>query len=398
MVPEAAAHHPCYVGPCQHQKGLAIRLKANSTPPRSDKKDTCNIIFEHRGKIHGPISNPTAGGFHPWKKDPDDESHIDLKSQLHFGPFSGGSASEGILQSQILAGILSKSSSSTIANSACVGVVCKSDNDTNKNRFDISGVVEKAGRIGQLLPIFAPKSKNQKSETGLAQLPVLNIAPKPVSIISNAQQIFDAAGNGGGNISEANSAIRGLSPSQKRDLFRSMANLTGTQLANVQNADPKMVLAESIDCSTKINEAIKTAVVTPDVDPRKDSGLSGVWGINSNTSTSSRNVLFSSVVNIALQDLSSVGVLQMGGYDYHGDDRGEGDGKDFKAGEVIGMTLESAAVSQKKVFIYVSSDGSVDSEKNDKDYKEAGAWTGDNSDSGGAIENGVVGKEIKCLN
>ena len=64
--------------------------------------------------------------------------------------------------------------------------------------------------------------------------------------------------------------------------------------------------------------------------------------------------------------------LNMGGYDYHGRNRADTTGRDTNAGRVIGRVLESASVLNQKVFMYVTSDGSVSgptSDQRDVDFR-----------------------------
>jgi hypothetical protein len=74
----------------------------------------------------------------------------------------------------------------------------------------------------------------------------------------------------------------------------------------------------------------------------------------------------------------------MGGYDYHGGMRQEGETKDFRAGRCIGAVLEYAARMQRQVMIYVFSDGSLSSNgviDNTVAGRGKGEWTSDNQDT-----------------
>jgi hypothetical protein len=72
----------------------------------------------------------------------------------------------------------------------------------------------------------------------------------------------------------------------------------------------------------------------------------------------------------------------MGGYDYHGGGRAEGEVKDFRAGRCMGAVLEYAARLGKPVMMYVFSDGSLSSNgaiDNSTDGRGKGMWVSDNS-------------------
>jgi hypothetical protein len=72
----------------------------------------------------------------------------------------------------------------------------------------------------------------------------------------------------------------------------------------------------------------------------------------------------------------------MGGYDYHGGARAEGEVKDFRAGRCMGACLEYAARLGKPLMMYVFSDGSLSSNgaiDNSVEGRGKGEWDSDNS-------------------
>jgi hypothetical protein len=74
----------------------------------------------------------------------------------------------------------------------------------------------------------------------------------------------------------------------------------------------------------------------------------------------------------------------MGGYDYHGGARQEGEVKDFRAGRCMGACLEYAARMGVPVMMYVFSDGSLSSNgviDNSANGRGKGEWTSDNQDT-----------------
>jgi hypothetical protein len=75
--------------------------------------------------------------------------------------------------------------------------------------------------------------------------------------------------------------------------------------------------------------------------------------------------------------------LQMGGFDYHNNTRNTGDQRDQAAGANIGRILDTARILGKKVFLYVTSDGSVVSDENA--VPGQGTWTSDRGDAGLAM-------------
>ncbi len=89
-----------------------------------------------------------------------------------------------------------------------------------------------------------------------------------------------------------------------------------------------------------------------------------------------------SVMKLVMNGFAGAGCIEMGGYDYHGGARAEGEVKDFRAGRCMGAVLEYAARLQKPVMLYVFSDGSLSSNgvlDNSTEGRGKGEWTSDNS-------------------
>ncbi len=89
-----------------------------------------------------------------------------------------------------------------------------------------------------------------------------------------------------------------------------------------------------------------------------------------------------SVMKLVLNGYAGAGCVEMGGYDYHGGARAEGEVKDERAGRCMGAVLEYAARLQVPVMIYVFSDGSLSSNgaiDNSPEGRGKGEWVSDNS-------------------
>jgi len=89
-----------------------------------------------------------------------------------------------------------------------------------------------------------------------------------------------------------------------------------------------------------------------------------------------------SVMKLVMNGFAGAGCIEMGGYDYHGGARAEGEVKDFRAGRCMGAVLEYAARLNKPVMMYVFSDGSLSSNgaiDNSVEGRGKGEWVSDNS-------------------
>ena len=95
-----------------------------------------------------------------------------------------------------------------------------------------------------------------------------------------------------------------------------------------------------------------------------------------------------SVMKLVMNGFAGAGCIEMGGYDYHGGARAEGEVKDFRAGQCMGACLEYAARLDMPLMLYVFSDGSLSSNgviDNSNDGRGKGEWTSDNSSTAGSF-------------
>jgi hypothetical protein len=95
-----------------------------------------------------------------------------------------------------------------------------------------------------------------------------------------------------------------------------------------------------------------------------------------------------SVMKLVMNGFAGAGCVEMGGYDYHGGARAEGEVKDFRAGRCMGACLEYAARLGKPLMMYVFSDGSLSSNgtiDNSTEGRGKGEWSSDNSSTAAAF-------------
>jgi hypothetical protein len=89
-----------------------------------------------------------------------------------------------------------------------------------------------------------------------------------------------------------------------------------------------------------------------------------------------------SIMKLVINGFAGAACIEMGGYDYHGGARAEGEVKDFRAGRCMGACIEYAARIGVPLMMYVFSDGSLSSNgtiDNSADGRGKGEWSSDNS-------------------
>ena len=89
-----------------------------------------------------------------------------------------------------------------------------------------------------------------------------------------------------------------------------------------------------------------------------------------------------SVMKLVVNGFAGAGCIEMGGYDYHGGMRREGEVKDERAGRCMGACIEYAARIGVPLMLYVFSDGSLSSNgaiDNSPEGRGKCEWVSDNS-------------------
>lgn len=268
--------------------------------------------------------------------------------------------------SKFLVGVRAQAAAATIANTTFIGIPCDSQNDTNTNKFDISGAITKAGLVGTNLPNMG----RVNTRTGINQAAALMAPPSPL-VVNSYNALLTSIGYSA-------SLGTALNQTQKNSLAKLMSNLSESQtrkMAAVQGGDG---VKKVLDCAgiKNVDVVQKGSAI---VDPRQNAGYSTVWGINANTAAGNRELIFGAMIYNTLVGQAGVSNLELGGYDYHDNTRTTGDNRDQDAGVVVGRILQSAAVMQKPVMIYIVSDGSVSSP--DSTARNA-PWSGDRGSNG----------------
>jgi hypothetical protein len=268
--------------------------------------------------------------------------------------------------SGVLAGLRTSSSSDTRLKTAFVGVPVRSQDDSAGNKFDLSGMVGKAGVQGKILPNLG----RVNSETGLsAQFALLR--PAAPLVVSKFEDVSGSLGVSG--------SLATLSQAQKEKLFSAVNRVTASQAKDIENMSGGKTLSRLIQCANVGNQSLIANSTSQNISPLANPAFAAVWGINNNTSTSSQDFVFATMVFNAINGNAGTVNLEIGGYDYHDGTRTNGDTKDTAAGVVIGKVIESFAVMGKKGFLVVCSDGAVSSNESEI----AGAeWTSDRGTGG----------------
>ena len=130
------------------------------------------------------------------------------------------------------------------------------------------------------------------------------------------------------------------------------------------------------------------------IDPGQDPEIVGPGGIfsdaewNSGGRDQAEFRKTASIMKLVVNGYAGAGCIEMGGYDYHGGRRAEGEIKDYRAGRCMGACLEYAARREVPLMLYVFSDGSLSSNgaiDTSEEGRDKGEWTSDNSSTAGSF-------------
>ncbi len=263
-------------------------------------------------------------------------------------------------------------------------IPARSDNDTGNNPHNPMYGIARAGANGEILQLCG--SENTDSG-GNSALPMALYDPefRPTKVDRPADVV---------NLVDTGELVGILSKDDATAVMESIYRLTDSKMDQVDTQiGSDAVIKELVRCGYLKAADIADRFGGVPIDPAEDDlivdqpGLPGT-GIfteaefNDTGRDGSEFRKTSSVMKLVLNGFAGAGCIEMGGYDYHGGRRAEGETKDFRAGRCMGAVLEYAARLQTPVMMYVFSDGSLSSNgaiDNTAEGRGKGEWDSDNS-------------------
>ncbi|MGE4131062.1 MAG: hypothetical protein AB7F86_05455 [Bdellovibrionales bacterium] len=182
----------------------------------------------------------------------------------------------------------------------------------------------------------------------------------------------------------------------QEELVKGINELTSLQAETMMLApgskQGREAFYQAAQCATQKNTQVLKTQKDVKVDVYQDSTLAPIWaknftGFSGGFDAGYKNQvtgLVGTSVAATLKGLAGACTAVLGGYDYHAgqtNTRAAQDDKDQFAGEVVANILMTARALNKKVFLYISADGSVSS-PNDAATAPGQSWAGDYSERG----------------
>lgn len=299
--------------------------------------------------------------------------------------------------SAFLRGMERRMSPAAMANTNGAVIPARSDNDTGNNPHNPMYGISRAGIAldddnneifkgadGALLTLIGSENSDSGGNSmAPADLIDLTIRPTKVDRPSDVTGLVDV-----GDLSTL-----GLTQADAVAVMESIYRLSDQKMISMNSGQGAVttdaVVQDLVRCGYVKTAQLAENYGNPNqIDPAADVdivGAAGIFGSGeflANDRDSREYQKTASVMKMVINGFAGAGTIEMGGYDYHGGRRAEGEVKDFRAGECMGACLEYAHRVQLPLMLYVMSDGSLSSNgaiDDTADGRGKGEWSSDNS-------------------
>jgi len=284
--------------------------------------------------------------------------------------------------SPFLRGMMTRLSPATAANINGAVIPARSENDTGNNPHNPMYGIARSGADGSLLTLIGSENSDSGGNSMAPQSLIdLTIRPTKVDRPSDVTSLVDVG-----------DLTRVLSQEDAVAVMESIYRLSDQKLNRMdtgQTITTEDVVKDLVRCGYIKSADLADRFGNPaTLDPAGDPQIVGPTGIfteaefNSGGANGREFQKTAAVMKMVINGFAGAGTIEMGGYDYHGGRRAEGEVKDFRAGQCMGACLEYAARVGVPLMLYVTSDGSLSSNgviDNSVDGRGKGEWTSDNS-------------------
>ena len=284
-------------------------------------------------------------------------------------------------------GILDKVSATTAANINGAVIPARSDNDTGNNPHNPMMGIARAGAMGSILG-NAGSSNSDSGGNSTQPVMLFDAEMRPTKVDRPSDVV---------NLVDTGDLVGILSKDDATKVMESIYRLSDQKMFNVENlVNRDADIDRAVRCGYLKAAHIADRFGGVPIDPSDDLDIVAADGTGIFTTAeftagdrSAREFQkTASIMKLVLNSYAGAGTIEMGGYDYHGGARAEGEVKDFRAGQCMGACLEYAARLDMPLMLYVFSDGSLSSNgaiDNSTDGRGKGEWTSDNSSTAGSF-------------
>ncbi len=289
------------------------------------------------------------------------------------------------LDSAFRRGMLASMTPGREANLNGAVIPARSDNDTGNNPHNPMYGIAKAGADGSILTLAG--SENTDSG-GNSMLPAMLYDPelRPTKVDRPSDVV---------NLVDTGDLVGILTEEDAKAVMESVYRISERKVNNVNTQITRdAVIKEMMNCGYLKAADIADRFAGVPIDPGLDPEIVGPTGIftdaefNGNGRDAREFQKTAAVMKLVINGFAGAGTIEMGGYDYHGGRRAEGEVKDFRAGRCMGACIEYAARVGVPLMMYVFSDGSLSSNgaiDNTVEGRGKGEWSSDNSSTAGSF-------------
>ncbi len=288
--------------------------------------------------------------------------------------------------SAFLRGMLDRVSPGTAAQTNGAVIPARSENDTGNNPHNPMYGIARAGANGSLLTLIGSRATDSGGNS-MAPAALLDPEVRPTKV----DRPSDVTG-----LVDTGQLVGLLGQDDAVAVMESIQRISDMKLQRVStrldaqdpNAAPGItrdeVIKDLVRCGYVKSADIADRFGDPStLNPSLDPDIVGPGGIFSQAEFDGDDEFrkTAAVMKLVINGFAGAGTVTMGGYDYHGGRRAEGEVKDFRAGRCMGACLEYAARIGVPLMLYVFSDGSLSSNgviDNTVDGRGKGEWTSDN--------------------
>ena len=283
--------------------------------------------------------------------------------------------------SAFLRGMQASMNAATSLNVNGAVIPARSENDTGNNPHNPLYAIQRAGADGSILTLCGSRNSDSGGNS-LAPLMMVNPEFRPTKV----DRPSDVTG-----LVDTGQLVGLLGPDDATAVLESIYRISRSKMDDPQvqtGVTQDAMIKDLVKCGYLKAADVADRFGGVNLDPGTDADIVGPifsdaeW--NGGGADGSEFRKTASIMKLVIEGYAGAGCVTMGGYDYHGGMRQEGEVKDFRAGRCMGACLEYAARRGVPLMLYVFSDGSLSSNgviDDSVNGRGKGEWTSDNQDT-----------------
>jgi len=258
-------------------------------------------------------------------------------------------------------------------------IPARSDNDTGNNPHNPLYGIATAGAGGSIMRLAGSENTDSGGNSTMpAALVNPELRPTKVDRPSDVTALVDTG-----------QLVGILTAEDATAVMESIYRISDQKMTTLnQSISASAVVTDLVGCGYLKAADVADRFGAIPLDPGLDPTIVGPGGIFSDAEWNSGGRdeqefrKTASMMKLVMNGFAGAACIEMGGYDYHGGARAEGEVKDERAGRCMGACIEYAARVGVPLMLYVFSDGSVSSNgviDNSVEGRGKGEWVSDNS-------------------